>query len=358
MVTKLYVLVNILSKNLRKINKFIIVIIVFVLYPIICFSQIENIDPSENQYRIMFYNVENYFDVNHDSSIAYNEYTPYGELHWTKSKYEKKRNNIYKVIKAVGGWSPVAIIGLVEVENEFVISDLIDNTPLAREGYKFVHYESNDFRGIDVALIYRSESFDFLYSEKIVIRDPQNVDFTTRDILYVKGLLNKDTIHVFVNHWTSRYRGYLESEPYRILAAQKLIDITDSICSVNSNANIILMGDFNDNPENTSMQLVTNTSNCGFENVELLNTNPDVLGTLKYQSNWSNFDQIILSNSLFVGAEGIRCSHQGNIFDADYLLETDLKFMGLKTNRTNIGFKYHGGFSDHLPVYIDIISVP
>lgn len=349
-----------LIKYLGKTTKFITIIVVsvIVLHPIICISQIENHDASDNQHRIMFYNVENYFDSKHDSSIAYNEFTPYGDLHWTKSKYEKKRNSIYKVIKAVGGWTPVSMIGLVEVENEFVISDLINNTPLTREGYKFVHYESNDFRGIDVALIYKSDCFDLLFSEKIVIRDPQNYDFTTRDILYVKGLINADTIHVFVNHWTSRYRGYLESEPYRILAAQKLIHITDSICSANTNANIILMGDFNDNPENKSIQLITNTSGCGFKTIELLNTNPDVLGTLKYQGNWSKFDQIIVSNSLLSGADGIKSSYQGRIFDADYLLEPDLKFLGLKTNRTNNGFKYHGGFSDHLPVYIDIVSVP
>lgn len=305
----------------------------------------------------MFYNVENFFDAVHDSTLAYNEFTPYGDLHWTNSKYIKKRNNIYKVIKAVGGWSPVALIGLVEVENEFVVSDLTNGTPLALEGYEYVHYESGDFRGIDVALIYHPASFALLHSEKVVIRDPQNPGFTTRDMLYAVGLMGGDTLHVVVNHWTSRYRGYLESEPLRMLAARTLMRLTDSICAANKNANILLMGDFNDDPGNKSMQLIVNAGICGFDNLKLINSNPGVTGTLKYKSNWSCFDQILVSAPLPKGTNGLQCSPRAHVFDAGFLLEPDLKYFGLKTNRTNIGFKYHGGFSDHLPVYIDINSV-
>jgi predicted extracellular nuclease len=323
--------------------------------PIISFSQNDNYKNSADYYRIMFYNVENYFDAVHDTSLAYNEFTPNGDLHWTNNKYIKKRNNIYKVIKAVGGWGKVALIGLVEVENEFVISDLISNTPLAKEGYDYVHYESNDFRGIDVALLYLKSNFKILFSEKVVIRNPQNPNFTTRDMLYVKGILGNDTVHVIVNHWTSRYRGYLESEPLRMLASKRLIRLTDSICKTNTKANILLMGDFNDNPDNKSIQLIKNSDNCNFKNIELISTNPEVNGTLKYKSNWSNFDQFLISNSLLSGSNGIECLKKGHIFDADFLLEKDLKYFGLKTNRTNIGFKYHGGFSDHLPIYIDVI---
>ncbi len=302
----------------------------------------------------MFYNVENYFDAIHDSTISYNEFTPNGDLRWTNNKYIKKRNNIYKVIKAVGKWNHVTLIGMVEIENEFVISDLINSTPLSSIGYKYVHYESNDFRGIDVALIYHSASFKVLYSEKVKINNPKNPNFTTRDILYVKGLLGSDTLHVIVNHWTSRYRGLMESEPLRILTSTRLMQLTDSICNEDNNANIILMGDFNDNPEDKSMQQITNNSICGFENLKLLNNNKDINGTLKYKSIWYNFDQFLLSTSLILGNNGIKCASNGYIFDADFLLETDKKNFGLKTNRTNIGFKYHGGFSDHLPIYFDI----
>jgi len=326
------------------------------MFPILCFPQSENGDKYNNQYRIMFYNVENYFDALVDSTRKYNEFTSNGELHWTISKYEKKRNNIYKVIKAVGGWHSVTIIGLAEVENEYVVSDLIKSTPLAKEGYKYVHYESEDFRGIDVALIYKGSSFQLLFSKNIKIQDPKNPEFTTRDILYVVGLLGADTLHVFVNHWTSRYRGYLESEPLRILASQKLKSVCDSICFINKNANIVLLGDFNDNPENKSMKVLTNSSACEIYNLPLLSTSSNVTGTLKFNGNWLNFDQVLVSDALLNGTGGIKSNHEANIFDADFLLEKDSKQLGLKTNRTNIGFKYHGGFSDHLPVYIDVFS--
>ncbi len=337
-------------------KRLIIAFLMAFILQMISYSQNNNNNDDLDHYRIMFYNVENYFDAVHDSSLAYNEFTPHGDLHWTNNKYIKKRNNIYKVIKAVGGWGKVSLIGLVEVENEFVISDLVNNTPLAREGYAYVHYESNDFRGIDVALLYLTSNFKLLDSEKVVIYNPQNPNFTTRDILYVKGILGNDTIHVIVNHWTSRYRGYLESEPLRILASNRLTRLTDSIYNTNAKANIFLMGDFNDNPDNKSMQLITSNQKCNFRNIELTSTNPEVKGTLKYKSNWSNFDQFIISSSLSSCLNGFECPQQGHIFDAEYLLESDSKYFGIKTNRTNIGFKYHGGFSDHLPIYIDVFS--
>lgn len=343
-------------KAIKNLRKAIIIYLIVAFLPIICYPQSDAANNTTKPYRIMFYNVENYFDAIHDSTKTYNEFTPNGDLRWTNKKYTKKRNNIYKVIKAVGGWNQVSLIGLVEVENEFVISDLVNNTPLARDGYDYVHYESNDFRGIDVALLYKTSDFKILHSHKVEILDPKNQSFTTRDMLYVVGLLANDTLHVIVNHWTSRYRGYLESEPLRILAAQKLISLTDSICSANRNANIILMGDFNDNPDNKSMQLLTKNGECNFTNNNLINTNPQVKGTLKYKDNWSTFDQFLISNPLVNGINGLYCSTFGHIFDADFLLEKDQKYFGLKTNRTNIGFKYHGGFSDHLPIYIDIVS--
>lgn len=318
-----------------------------------CISQ-DVIPITEKRYRIMFYNVENYFDYIYDSTLVYNEFTPEGELHWTKNKYLKKRNCIYKVIVALGGWEPVCLIGLAEVENEYVVSDLISGTPLLKLGYKYIHYESDDFRGIDVALIYNSKLFEVISHRPIKILDPQNPDFTTRDMLYVVGIIGNDTVHVFVNHWTSRYRGVVESEPLRILASKKLIEITDSICVEDESANIILMGDFNDNPENESMTMISDLSDCGFVNLTAKVHSKSVVGTLKYKHQWFNFDQILISNSI-LESNRLFSDSVMHIFDAGFLLEPDSKYMGYKTNRTNIGFKYNGGFSDHLPVYFDII---
>ncbi len=337
----------------NKILKIFLVVIIVVSFADNCYSQSDD-NESVSAYRIMFYNVENYFDAKYDSLLSYNEFTPSGDLHWTNNKYVKKRNSIYKVIKAVGGWNPIALIGLVEVENYEVLADLVNNTPLKNDGYDIIHYESNDFRGIDVGLIYHKASFKPIHSEKVVIKDPENPQFTTRDMLYVVGLLGGDTLHVVVNHWTSRYRGYLQSEPLRILAAQRLISLNDSICLSNPNANVILMGDFNDNPDNKSMQLLTSRSSCKLRNMILKSSNPNVHGTLKYKTNWFSFDQILVSNSILLNLNKIKCDSVAHIFDANFLLVRDNKHFGLKTNRTNIGFKYNGGISDHLPIFLDV----
>ena len=120
---------------------------------------------------------------------------------------------------------------------------------------------------------------------------------------------------------------------------------------------IVLIGDFNDNPENNSIQLLTNSGVCGFDNLGMINSNSSVSGTLKYKNNWLKFDQILVSKTILAGTNGLHCFPNANIFDENFLLEEDLQYFGLKTNRTNIGFKYHGGFSDHLPVYFDIFSI-
>ena len=344
-----------LVDKIQKLNKIILAIFAIIMFQKFCFTQTFDNNSTKKNYRVMFYNVENHFDSKYDSSKLYNDFTPGGELHWTENKYVKKRNNIYKVIVSVGGWKPVTLIGLAEIENEFVVSDLIAGTPLAKQGYKFVHYDSDDARGIDVALLYHTKSFTLINSKKIKIIDHDNPGFTTRDMLYVKGIISFDTIHGVVNHWTSRYRGHLESEDLRILASNTLIKLTDSICTLNPNAKILLIGDFNDNPTDKSMLLITKTSNCNFHNLNLSATNKDVLGTLKYLSSWSSFDQILVSGSLFADSIGIRCEPNGHIYDPDFLLLPDVKNLGLKTNRTNIGFKYQGGFSDHLPVYVDLV---
>jgi endonuclease/exonuclease/phosphatase family metal-dependent hydrolase len=345
--------VKLVVKN-PKLNKYNRSLFLFFLICKLSFSQIPEDSELNPAFRLMFYNVENYFDYSYDTALTYNEFTPLGNLHWTKRKYEKKRNDIYKVIKAVGAWKPVTLIGLAEVENEFVVSELVNKTPLRNDGYDYIHYDSKDKRGIDVAIVYHKESFTIINSKKIEIRDPENRKFTTRDLLYVVGLINNDTIHIVVNHWTSRYRGYLESEPLRLLAAERVLKLTDSIYSLNSRANILLMGDFNDNPNNNSMTLLVNNSKCSLYNLPLNKTNQNVNGTLKYKNNWALFDQILVSGNLTDSTNIMKCEKQGVIFDADFLLRPDNKYLGVTTFRTNLGYNYKGGFSDHLPVYIDL----
>ncbi|MCK5028547.1 MAG: hypothetical protein KAR57_02865 [Bacteroidales bacterium] len=324
------------------------------------FSSVFSQDIADS-YKIMFYNVENLFDTYNDSLINDEEFLPTGDRFWNNHKYYSKLNNIYKVIVAVGGWNPPAIIGLCEIENRKVIEDLVSNTPLIKFNYQIVHKESPDRRGIDVGLLYRKELFTPLSYEAIPINFPNNPDSKTRDILYVKGITNNsDTLNIFINHWPSRWGGQLESEGRRVFVASVLKEKVDSIFKSNPESNVIITGDFNDYPDNKSLHEILAASQNLDQIVEnqLYNLSSFLyktknIGTYKYQGEWGVLDQFIVSgnilnkgNSVFTSTEDI------HIFNADFLLEPDQSHFGFKPKRTFIGFKYNGGFSDHLPTYL------
>ena len=324
-----------------------------VIHPDMFAQLVTSASATPTEYRVMFYNVENFFDADTDSTRTYNEFTPKGDLHWTQKKVADKRNALYKVITAIGGWSPPVIIGMAEVENRKALEELITQTPLNKHRYKIIHYESQDFRGIDAAILY-TRDFTLLHAHAIRVTDPEDSTFKTRDMIYAKGLLNNDTLHFFVNHWTSRYRGLLESSPKRILQANQLLRVTDSICTKNPEAKIILTGDFNDSPEDESMQLLVHSGHaCRFINLPMQATNKNVSGTLKYQGHWSVFDQMLVTKNLLDKNEKLFVvDDKGVIFSDSFVLEKDKKFGGYQPYRTNIGLTYHEGFADHLPVYM------
>jgi hypothetical protein len=338
-------------KNLRNLLPSVIVLIISFQYAI-SFSQ--TIDLKEGKsLRVVFYNLENYFDPFIDSTISYSQYSPEGDLHWTKGKFNNKTLKLSKVFQALSGWEGIALIGVCELENKYVLNQLLYSTPLKAYSYNYIHYDSKDNRGIDVALIYGSQ-FVPLMSRVYSIKDDKNKMVPTRDILYVKGLLNMDTVHVFVNHWTSRYRGLMESNALRMSFSELLKSKTDSLLSVNTTAKIIIMGDFNDQPGDKSMINLTRDGNL--LNIVPKPLNNNCVGTLKFQNNWYIFDQILLTNSLLDVNENICVSNNRvRIFDESFLLENDEKYLGNKPFRTNLGYKYHGGFSDHLPVFMDLI---
>ncbi len=308
-------------------------------------------DKPKDKFRFVFYNVENYFDALVDSTLSYNDFSPNGEMHWTSKKFYEKGRKLYQVFQALSGWEGFTVAGVCEIENEAVLNNLLYNTPLKKMNYKYVHYNSNDKRGIDVALIY-GEQFTPIYSEAFSIFNEQEEQIETRDILYVKGLLENDTVHVFVNHWTSRYRGLMESNALRMQFSEILKSKTDSILGMFPKAHIIAMGDFNDQQEDASIQnLIKDGSLIGLSASPFQN---NVSGTLKYKEEWYIFDQIFVSRSLFDG-NSLRVSSEGLIiFDMPFVLEEDNKYLGYKPFRTNIGYKYNGGYSDHLPVFFDL----
>ena len=308
-------------------------------------------------FRVAFYNVENFFDPIKDTTTSYNEFNPGGDHHWNFSRYRKKEQNIYKVLAAMGGWRGLSIIGLAEIENRKVLSDLIQNTPLHLENYRIIHYDSPDFRGIDVALMYRPKDFTPYFSKPIHIFDPEDSSFRTRDILYVKGLLLNDTVHLFINHWTSRYGGLMKTIPKRILEAKILMHEVDSIYKRNHDAKIIIMGDFNENTNDQAVKILVKKlkDSCVLERISSSPFYGNAKGTIKSGPEWSTFDQLYISKNVNVKGSGLFVKDKSfHIFDAGFLLEKDEKNLGYKPNRSFVGFKYHGGFSDHLPVFFDI----
>ncbi|PLX16047.1 MAG: hypothetical protein C0597_08190 [Marinilabiliales bacterium] len=316
---------------------------------------------TQESYKVLFYNVENLFDTYDDSLTNDEEFLPEGERFWNNHKYYSKLNNVYKVIMAVGEWNPPAIIGLCEIENWKVLHDLVNNTPLVKYEYQIIHKESPDRRGIDVGFLYRQELFKPLDEEFLAINFPNNPESKTRDIIYVKGIANNtDTLHLFVNHWPSRWGGQLESEDKRIFVASVLKSKIDSIFDSNPSSNIIVTGDFNDYPDNKSINEVLNAKQNFYtlDKNALYNLSSDLaktkdIGSHKYQGEWGILDQIIVSGNLLLSNNKISTSfNDAYIFSADFLLEPDEGNFGFKPKRTFIGYKYNGGFSDHLPTYL------
>ncbi|MFZ4411786.1 MAG: endonuclease [Bacteroidales bacterium] len=346
-------------------------LIVFLVFPAKAYLQ-ENVlfkdfdDDIRGKYglRIMFYNLENFFDVHNDSITQDDDYTAFGMKHWGKEKYNAKLNNIYKVIASVGGWEPPEIIGVCEVENKWVVSELVSGTPLRKFNYKYIHYDSPDPRGIDVALLYRPDKFTPVFHQPLRIVFPFDTTARTRDILYVKALTTtKDTLHIFVNHFPSKFGGAMLTIPKRNYVASFLRSKIDSLLYVNPNANIIVMGDFNDEPLDECMTkyLKAKCDSSDLHSGDLFNLmcklkTTEKIGSNKYREQWSLIDQMIVSNALIKNIKKWQVKNsRAFIFKPEYLLQNDEIYMGVKPFRTYNGSRYTGGYSDHLPVYMDLI---
>lgn len=323
-------------------------------------AEISDAYQSGHELRFMFYNTENLFDTFDDSTTLDNDFLPEGNYHWTKNRYTSKINKVYKVIAGVGGWTPPDIIGLCEIENRYVLEQLTKNTPLLKHNYKIVHKNSPDRRGIDVGLLYNLKTISPIKEEFINVNDFENSQFLTRDILYFKCLAQKDTLHFFINHWPSRWGGQFQSEPKRLLAAKTLRLKVDSIFIINPASKIIVSGDFNDTPSDKSLTEILNaktnfdpTKTSDLYNLSFSYCN-NQCGTHKYREGWACLDQIIVSGGLLMENNMYTTPSSAHVFAQPFLLEDDTKYNGQKPFRTYIGMRYNGGFSDHLPVYLDL----
>ncbi|WP_213524231.1 endonuclease/exonuclease/phosphatase [Nonlabens sp.] len=320
--------------------------------------------PSQSfeQYTVAFYNVENLFDAIKDIQVLDKDFTEFGHKNWTENRYQKKLKKISEAISKIGfeftGKLP-AIVGLAEVENKKVLHDLIMQPKLAPKKYDYIHYNSADERGIDVALLYDTRVFKLGYSEPIVIelKNKEGVLEATRDILYVEGVLAGTPVHIYINHWPSRRDGAEATDAKRVEVASQLIQHIeikdpnkkriDPHLDINEAHHVIIMGDFNDDPENNSIK--KGILPQGFDNI----TAPLKKfhrGTLNHQFKWNLFDQIIISESLHNHVSGSLYFYKADIFDGIMLREWKGKYRG-QPARTFVGGNYKGGYSDHFPVF-------
>lgn len=308
---------------------------------------------------IGFYNVENLFDTINDPNKNDEEFLPNGSYQWTGERYKNKLKNLATVISLMGKEEgcPV-ILGVSEVENESVLQDLTQQPQLTPYKYKVAHHDSPDKRGVDVAFIYQSERFELLSLKPFRLVVPDYPDFITRDQVLIIGVLdNTDTLNVIVNHWPSKRGGESRSLPLRLAAAQLTRSIADSILNRNVNANVIIMGDFNDNPNAKSFTQVLKPAKKikdltigGLYNPMAALYNKG-LGSYAYQDNWDMLDQIIISSNLvYAPANHYKYTHT-QIFSKKFMFTKTGSYAGYPF-RTYAGGSYQGGYSDHLPVYI------
>ncbi|KOY84806.1 hypothetical protein AD998_00360 [bacterium 336/3] len=343
--------------------KQIFITLLFCFFTSILFAQ----KKPKNTFTIAFYNVENLFDTEDDPAIDDSEFLPTSENKWDNEKYQKKLVNMSSAISTLGSPQAPDILGLCEIENKRVIEDLIAQPALKNKNYGIVHYNSPDERGIDVGMIYKKDLFKPFAEKSCRIIFPEVKD-KTRDFLIVSGILGgKDTLHVFVAHFPSRRGGLKESEPKRIYVASQVKSKVDSIQKRSPKANIIVMGDLNDEPINKSIVETINAKpySEGLKQGQMFNA----MGVLKAEgkgthayyngkekiTEWNLLDQMILSSNLVNKKSSLRyVLKSATIHKPETLMQQEPAQYKGQPLRTFAGKKYLGGYSDHFPVFIQL----
>ena len=318
---------------------------------------------SAESLRVVSYNVENLFHPKHDTVWEPNpnpslkgreifiekddyEWTPDGERRWSYTRYYRKVENIARVLTNIGEWDGVDIVGLQEVENALCLKRLCYT--LRPGEYDFVHYESPDPRGIDVALVYKKSRVDTLRTKNLTPTLSQGEGvFFTRDILYVCAQVDKkDTLHLFVCHLPSQRGGAAETEWKRDAVKKVLQGGVDSVLAIDPQAKIVIMGDFNGEPQPSEGGGDPGDGLRGVSYQEPVNGKET--GTHKYHGRWSCLDQFYTSPAL-------DSLSRAEIYNAAWIQEPDEKYLDLKPKRTYNGFRYQkDGFSDHLPILLKL----
>jgi predicted extracellular nuclease len=331
----------------------------------VCFALNAQENDLYSVHTIAFYNVENLFDTEEDSLVYDDAFTPEGSYHWTGERYTIKIDHLAQVIAGIGlayRKSPPDILGLCEVENLKVLQDLVAHPLLQAFNYGIIHGDSPDERGIDVAMLFKKDTFlpTAMNYHSLKLLNEQRFREYTRDQLVVYGFLDHEAIYFIINHWPSRRGGESRSRPHRIAAAELNLTIIDSIKRIENIPRIIGLGDFNDNPTDYTFTKVLRTKNnsAGIADNELFNPMEQLFkkgeGSLAYRDRWSLFDQIYVSGNLINGNASIKVWKAG-IYNPSFLRIQQGPFKGYPL-RTYAGGRYTSGYSDHFPVYLYLVK--
>ena len=326
------------------------------------YAQKENYKPS----LIGFYNLENFYDTVNNPIVDDEEFLPNSERHYNTRIFLDKVERLSSVISQMGieiNPDGLALLGVAEIENDTVLNILVNHKGLKSRKLKIIHYDSPDRRGIDVGLLYNPKYFTPLYSEPLFVQLPGGSKdaFYTRDILYVKGIMDGDTIHVMVGHWPSRSGGEERSIPARAAAAGVIKGVVDSLMAVNIRSKIVIMGDLNDDPISPSLTKILKAkgSTSGLKDGDLYNPWFDFykkgIGTLAYQDAWGLFDQVVISNAWMDKDQAGYHYFRANIFNREFLVQQTGKYKGYP-KRTWDGMTYNYGYSDHFPVFVTMLK--
>lgn len=333
--------------------KSLFVSLIFLSYSFSCAQEKLNIGV------IGFYNFENLYDTINQEYTDDEEFTPDGTRRYTGEVYLDKLKHLDRVISELGtDHSPdgVSILGVAEIENRTVLKDFCNQEKIKSKGFKIVHYDSRDVRGVDVGLLYNPKYFKVIKSDKLFVDLSEFGDGITRDILWVHGLYLGEELHIMVAHWPSRRGGEEASMPRRCKAAKIMRAKADSIFAENPKANIIAMGDLNDDPTSPSVVKCFQSAGEKYNAINSIFYNPFAdyfrkgIGTLAFNDAWNLFDQIIISPS-FLNRERTLYYDGAYIFKRSYMIQNDGQYRGYPL-RTYNGDIYQGGYSDHFPTYI------
>ena len=327
---------------------------------------VASLSAQDKPYSVVFYNLENLFDIYNDPETHDDEFTPQGVKQWNETRYQKKLYNMERVLFDIAAQQkeyPI-VIGVSEIENRSVLEDLISQPKLKGANYRICHYDSPDARGVDVAFLYRPDVFKIQGSDNIKLHVEGLPNFRTRDLVVMWGTIEDEPFYFLVSHWPSRLGGKEASQFKRDACAKQIREIKDSLLRENPATKVIVMGDFNDDATDDSIVEVMGAKGKvkELESGDFFNPYNEMLraglGTLAYQDEWNLFDNICVTENL-VNAERGKLKilkgkkYYGNIFTRPYMLQLEGQYKNYPL-RTFVTNNFQDGYSDHFPVYIYI----